>query len=78
MSKTVTIVGQGYVGLPLAHRASEVGWKVNGLDVSEYTVNRLNAGESHIDDISNEQMQEMIDAGYTATVNSAVIRNLMW
>ena len=74
MSKTVTIVGQGYVGLPLAHRASEVGWKVNGLDVSEYTVNRLNAGESHIDDISNEQMQEMIDAGYTATVNSAVIR----
>src|SRR5699024_10919863 len=29
---------------------------------------------SHIDDISNEQMQEMINAGYTATVNSAVIR----
>lgn len=74
MGKTVTIVGQGYVGLPLAHRASEVGWKVNGLDVSEYTVNRLNAAESHIDDISNEQLQEMLDAGYKATVNAAVIR----
>lgn len=74
MGKTVTIVGQGYVGLPLAHRASEAGWKVHGLDVSEYTVNRLNAAESHIDDLSNDQIQEMLDVGYEATANPAVIR----
>ena len=53
MTKTVTVVGQGYVGLPLAQEASLSGWKVFGLDVSEATVAKLNSGESHVDDLSN-------------------------
>lgn len=72
-SKVVTIVGQGYVGLPLAQAASAAGWKVIGLDVSDAVVARLNAGESHIDDLSNEDIAAMIENGYEATVDAAVV-----
>lgn len=72
-SKVVTIVGQGYVGLPLAQAASAAGWKVIGLDVSDTVVARLNAGESHIDDLSNEDIAAMVENGYEATVDAAVV-----
>lgn len=72
-SKVVTIVGQGYVGLPLAQAASAAGWKVFGLDVSDAVVARLNAGESHIDDLSNEDIAAMVENGYEATVDAAVV-----
>lgn len=72
-SKVVTIVGQGYVGLPLAQAASAAGWKVIGLDVSDAVVARLNAGESHVDDLSNEDIAAMVENGYEATVDAAVV-----
>jgi len=59
---SVAIVGQGYVGLPLAMAASRSGWKVTGLDVSESRVSQLNGGISHIEDVSSEELREAIDA----------------
>ena len=47
------IVGQGYVGLPLAMRAVEVGYQVVGYDVDEDRIKRLAAGESYVEDISD-------------------------
>lgn len=44
----VCVVGQGYVGLPLAMRAVEVGHVVVGYDVDEGRVKRLAAGESYV------------------------------
>ena len=38
MSTTLVVVGQGYVGLPMALRAAEVGLKVHGLDTNSATV----------------------------------------
>lgn len=73
MTKTVTVVGQGYVGLPLAQEASLSGWKVFGLDVSEATVAKLNSGESHVDDLSNGDIEEMLDKGYEATTDAGVV-----
>ena len=73
MKKTVTVVGQGYVGLPLAKEAVFSGWKVFGYDVSEPTVDGLNKGRSHIDDLSDEDIEEMLNAGYVATIDPAVI-----
>ena len=65
---TITaILGQGYVGLPLAEALTEVGASVLGFDVNEALVGRLNAGVSHIDDISDEALGRMIAAGYRAT-----------
>lgn len=73
MNKTVTIVGQGYVGLPLAQEASSSGWKVFGFDLSERVVTVLNAGQSHIDDISNADVQSMLSNGYSASTDPSVI-----
>lgn len=48
----VVIVGQGYVGLPVSMRAVEVGYDVIGFDLDQRKIDGLNAGESHIDDIT--------------------------
>ena len=53
MASDVAIIGLGYVGLPLAEEASRVGLKVLGFDVSQRVVDGLNAGRSHVDDLSD-------------------------
>lgn len=42
----VVVIGQGYVGLPLAIRAIEVGYDVCGVDLDPGRVARLLAGDS--------------------------------
>lgn len=73
MKKTVTIVGQGYVGLPLAQAAAGVGWKVWGLDVTQSLVDALNSGVSHVDDLSDDDIKTMIEQGYEATTDSSCV-----
>ncbi|MDO5845165.1 MAG: nucleotide sugar dehydrogenase [Methanocorpusculum sp.] len=57
----IGIVGQGYVGLPLAMAFAK---KVNviGFDVSEKTIQLLNSGKSHILDVSDIVLHEAIEA----------------
>jgi UDP-N-acetyl-D-glucosamine dehydrogenase len=62
-SMRVVIAGQGYVGLPLAVRAAQVGHSVVGYDVDTDRIKRLTAGESYVDDISSAELQEILDAG---------------
>ena len=71
--KTVTIVGQGYVGLPLAQAAARAGMTVHGLDVTESLVAMLNEGHSHVDDLSDGDIQEMLGLGYRATTDPRVV-----
>lgn len=71
--KDLVVVGQGYVGLPLAQAATMSGLSVAGLDRSLETVTNLNSGISHIDDISDAEVQVMRDAGYEATSDPSVI-----
>ena len=63
------IMGQGYVGLPLAQGLANTKTQelVLGFDVFENVVNNLNAGISHIDDISDAEVAEIIAQGYRAT-----------
>jgi UDP-N-acetyl-D-glucosamine dehydrogenase len=49
----VVVVGQGYVGLPLAMRAVEVGFDVVGFDVDAAKIAGLRQGRSHIDDVTD-------------------------
>jgi UDP-N-acetyl-D-glucosamine dehydrogenase len=65
---SLTVVGLGYVGLPLAYEASRSGMRVFGLDTSPSVVERLSKGESHIDDIDSDQLSLMINAGFSPTV----------
>ena len=65
----VAIIGQGYVGLPLALEASRVGVKVLGFDINEGVVKALNSGVSHIDDLSDDDIRAMLYAGFEATTD---------
>jgi nucleotide sugar dehydrogenase len=66
-SAKVVVVGQGYVGLPVAMRATQVGFTVIGLDASADRVKALQTGESYVGDISNAELQAALEAGYVAT-----------
>jgi UDP-N-acetyl-D-glucosamine dehydrogenase len=59
----VGIVGLGYVGLPMAVTVARKGYKVIGIDVSEYAVNHVNAGDNYIGDVDDAEMKELVDAG---------------
>jgi UDP-N-acetyl-D-glucosamine dehydrogenase len=50
---TVGIIGLGYVGLPLAVEVARNGYRTLGFDVSRSVVERINAGGSHIQDVSS-------------------------
>ncbi|MGO9857657.1 MAG: nucleotide sugar dehydrogenase [Acidimicrobiales bacterium] len=62
-STRVVIVGQGYVGLPLAMRSVVVGYDVVGYDTDELRIKKLNAGESFVEDISSEDLQSAVETG---------------
>lgn len=73
--KDLVVVGQGYVGLPLAQAATLSGLRVAGLDRNNETVANLNSGLSHIDDITNDELQLMLQRGYEATTDPSVIKD---
>ncbi|HEV3213070.1 MAG TPA: nucleotide sugar dehydrogenase [Acidimicrobiales bacterium] len=62
-SRRVVVVGQGYVGLPLAMRAVEVGYTVVGFDTSEDRVKRLKSGESYVQDITSDAVDAALASG---------------
>ena len=49
----VSIVGQGYVGLPLAIAATNAGHEVSAVDSDSTVVEQINSGKSRIEDISD-------------------------
>ncbi|MBC7633727.1 MAG: nucleotide sugar dehydrogenase [Flavobacterium sp.] len=69
----MAIIGLGYVGLPLAQQASRSGLSVVGFDVNSAMVESLNSGTSHIDDLSDADIAEMISLGFTATTDENVL-----
>jgi UDP-N-acetyl-D-mannosaminuronate dehydrogenase len=73
MAKKLVIMGQGYVGLPLAEAAATNGYQVSGYEVSTTICDILNAGRSHIGDLSDSDVQRMLGLGYVATTEPACI-----
>lgn len=72
--KDLVVIGQGYVGLPLSRAASNAGFNVTGLDVSQRIVDDLNAGVSHVEDIPDSELKGMLENGYQATTDHSVIQ----
>ena len=71
-TKVLAIIGQGYVGLPLAMAAVDAGWLVIGIEKSAPRVDQLNAGSSPVEDISNTRLSAAISAKkYFASNNPA-------
>lgn len=67
---TIAIIGQGYVGLPLALRFVEAGFNCIGVDINPQRVERLQSGHSHITDVSDEELSAALKTGrYAATTD---------
>ena len=62
-AEKLVVIGQGYVGLPLAVRAVEVGFDVVGFDVDADRVKRLSAGESFVEDVPDGRLRAALDTG---------------
>ena len=62
---TFGVIGLGYVGLPLSVEAasSSGGLKVIGFDVNEEVVDGVNAGRSHIQDLTDDQVASLRSQG---------------
>jgi len=69
----VLVIGLGYVGLPLAIAAARAGFRVTGLDTSEKIVAGLLAGRSHVDDVTDAEIAEMLSHGFRGTSGEAAV-----
>lgn len=72
-SLDLVVIGLGYVGLPLAQEACRSGLKVTGLDVNAGVVATLGERRSHVDDLSDADVETMLASGFTATTDASVI-----
>ena len=73
-SQVLAIIGQGYVGLPLAMAAVDAGWTVIGIDNFEAKVSQINSGSSPVEDISDQQLQAAIAKGaYKSTTDFSTV-----
>jgi UDP-N-acetyl-D-glucosamine dehydrogenase len=62
------IVGLGYVGLPLAVELAKAGYRVLGFDINPDVVEGLNAGQSHVKDVSDAQLRQQCER-FSATTD---------
>ncbi len=60
---TVSVVGLGYVGLPLAVAFAQAGFPTIGLDVDTAKVEAVNRGDSYIEDIPSGLLAEVVSGG---------------
>jgi UDP-N-acetyl-D-glucosamine dehydrogenase len=60
----VTVIGQGYVGLPLAMAFAREGFRVSGLDINADRIAHLNNYETNTPDVSNEELKQLSDSGH--------------
>jgi len=72
----LAIIGQGYVGLPLAMAAADAGWSVIGVDNFAAKVAQINSGSSPVEDISDAQLKAALSSGaYRATTEFSDVAN---
>lgn len=72
--RSVAIIGQGYVGLPLAMAAASAGWKVIGIEKASLRVADLQAGKSPVEDVTDALLKRAIDNGtYYASSDPAEV-----
>ena len=62
-TQVLAIIGQGYVGLPLAMAAVDAGWTVIGVDNFAAKVAQINGGSSPVEDVSDDQLQAALSSG---------------
>jgi len=72
----VSILGQGYVGLPLAYSLCMSGFQVLGIDIQQSRVDALNFGKSPIEDLGEIEISEMLNSSkYQASTDLSSVSN---
>jgi UDP-N-acetyl-D-glucosamine dehydrogenase len=59
----ISVLGQGYVGLPLSLMAASAGHYVFGIDSNHQKIEALKKGNSFIEDISDKELYEALESG---------------
>jgi len=59
----ISVIGQGYVGLPLSIHAAESGYLVSGIDLDELKIQEIKTGNTTIEDISSQRLLTQINSG---------------
>jgi UDP-N-acetyl-D-glucosamine dehydrogenase len=76
MTPDISIVGAGYVGLPLARCFAEAGIGVVLVDTDEERVAAIGRGESYVEDVPSEALGPLVQAGtLSATADYDVVRD---
>ena len=71
---TICVVGQGYVGLPLAIKAASAGYRVLGYDTDATKVLSLSQGLTNLPDIDYKEFKLLLDNGlYIPTIDPKLI-----
>ena len=68
-SAVIGIFGLGYVGLPLAIRFVEAGFKVIGFDIDEDKIVKIGSGKSYFKHIEDSKVASAISSGLSATTD---------
>lgn len=58
-----SVIGLGYVGLPLALTIAKAGFGVHGIDVDASKVQGLRAGTSHVKDVTDAEVTAAVESG---------------
>lgn len=70
----VSVIGLGYVGLPLALSIVRAGFRTWGIDVDSRRINQLKDGQSYIVDVSNAELSAALNSGlFEPTTDSSVL-----
>ena len=73
---TLGVVGLGYVGLPLVCEFIESNVSVIGFDISTEKVEKLNRGQSYIQDITDDEVSKCNSSGkFKATTDFSELNN---
>ena len=76
-ASVASVVGLGYVGLPLAVEFARSGIKTVGVDIIESKVDMVNRGESYIGDVKGEDLAEVVGKGLlTATTDFSALHEV--
>ena len=77
MKPEIAIIGAGYVGVPLAQVFADAGRRVVLVDVQQSRVDRLNSGDSYIEDVQSDVLGKLVDAGLiSATTDYDILREV--
>jgi len=62
LTQIISVVGLGYVGLPVSVAAASSFFQVLGIDINKARVETINKGMSPLEDISDQRIHELIES----------------